>query len=222
MIMVLIIDTETTGVVEPEPIEIAWAMINDIETLAGVKKFEARYKPTKAISLGAMSTHHIMDEDLVDCDPSGSFSLPEGAAYLIGHNVDFDWKVIGSPEVKRICTLALSRDLYPGIDSHTLAAMFYHLERDSARFRLENAHSAFTDVMLCRDILKHIVKLLGVTTWDELWLASESARIPSVMPFGKHKGIAIKDIPADYKQWLLKQPDVDPYLASALRGGKEG
>jgi exodeoxyribonuclease X len=38
------------------------------------------------------------------------------------------------------------------------------------------------------------------------------------MSFGKHKGMAIADIPPDYKQRLLKQPDVDPYLVKALRG----
>jgi exodeoxyribonuclease X len=38
------------------------------------------------------------------------------------------------------------------------------------------------------------------------------------MTFGKHKGVAIKEIPGDYKRWLLGQPDVDPDLAKALRG----
>jgi exodeoxyribonuclease X len=51
---------------------------------------------------------------------------------------------------------------------------------------------------------------------DALWLASESARSPSVMPFGKHKGMAMADVPADYKRWLLGQGDIDPYLRKAL------
>ena len=53
-------------------------------------------------------------------------------------------------------------------------------------------------------------------TWEDIWQASELARIPTIMPFGKHKGTAIADIPADYKRWLLGQPDVDPYLRKAL------
>lgn len=40
------------------------------------------------------------------------------------------------------------------------------------------------------------------------------------MPFGKHKGDLISAIPTDYKEWLLRQPDVDPYLAKALNGGR--
>ena len=46
---------------------------------------------------------------------------------------------------------------------------------------------------------------------------SEAARIPTIMSFGKHKGMPIKDVPADYKRWLLGQSDIDPYLAIALR-----
>jgi exodeoxyribonuclease X len=36
------------------------------------------------------------------------------------------------------------------------------------------------------------------------------------MPFGKHKGEEITRIPADYRKWLLKQENVDPYLRKAL------
>lgn len=215
--MVLIIDTETTGFVEPELIEVGWLKVAD-RSLSPVNAFECRYRPSKAISLGAMATHHIMDEDLVDCEPSTAFALPTGTTYLIGHNIDFDWRVIGSPEVKRICTVALCRDLFPDVDSHSLSAMFYLLERETARERLRSAHSAMADVYLCRDILKHIITLLGVDSWEALWLASESAHIPKIMPFGKHKGVPIKDIPGDYVQWLLRQSDIDPYLVTALRG----
>ena len=33
---------------------------------------------------------------------------------------------------------------------------------------------------------------------------------------GKHKGIAIADIPNDYKRWLLNQDNIDPYLIQAF------
>jgi exodeoxyribonuclease X len=36
------------------------------------------------------------------------------------------------------------------------------------------------------------------------------------MTFGKWKGTPVKDVPYDYKRWLLGQPDVDPYLRKAL------
>jgi exodeoxyribonuclease X len=36
------------------------------------------------------------------------------------------------------------------------------------------------------------------------------------MPFGKHRGMLLTDLPGDYKQWLSGQGDIDPYLRKAL------
>jgi len=76
------------------------------------------------------------------------------------------------------------------------------------------------DVVNCLTIFRHLTMRFEpaeLSSWETVWQLSEKARIPKVMMFGKHKGTAIKDIPGDYKSWLLKQPDVDPYLVKALR-----
>lgn len=221
MTKAIVFDTETTGVVDPEIIEAAWVEPLFIDYLSPNKiadSFCARYKPSKPISLSAMSVHHIMDEDLECCQPSNTFRLPDNVDYLIGHNIDFDWGAAGKPVVNRICTLALSRYLWPELDSHSQSSMLYFLERESARDALVGkAHSAAQDVRNCLIILAHIVNKLGdVDSWGALWKHSEIARIPTVMPFGKHKGMPIKDIPSDYKRWLLNQPDIDQYLYEAL------
>ena len=138
--------------------------------------------------------------------------------YIIGHNVDYDWKVSGQPEVKRICTLALSRSVYPEADSHSQPAMTYLIDPQNARSLLRAAPSALADVQNCRSLLAHLIGRSGpVADWESQWELSEQARVPKVMTFGKHKGMPIADVPADYKAWLLRQPDVDPYLQAALR-----
>ncbi len=38
-----------------------------------------------------------------------------------------------------------------------------------------------------------------------------------VKSFGKHKGMPVAELPADYRGWLLRQEDVDPYLVKALK-----
>jgi len=212
----IIFDTEATGIKEPVLIEAAWLELESIEPFLVANPFVQRYNPGKPITLGALATHHIMDEELIDCPPASSFRLPDDVGYIIGHNVDFDWEVIGKPEIKRICTLALARKLWPNLDSHTQSALLYYLERDTAREQLRNAHSALTDVGICAVILDHICQQLGVKTAEDLYAESEKARIPTTMPFGKHKGMLLSDIPSDYKQWLLTQGDIDPNLRKAL------
>ena len=212
----IIFDTEATGIKEPVLIEAAWLELESIEPFSINNPFVQRYNPGKPITLGALATHHIMDEELVDCPPATSFSLPSDVEYLIGHNVDFDWEVIGKPEVKRICTLALARKLWTNLDSHNQGALLYYLDRNTAREQLRNAHSALTDVRICAVILDHICQQLNVKTIEDLYTESEKARIPTTMPFGKHKGLLLTDLPSDYKLWLLGLGDIDSYLKKAL------
>lgn len=219
----IILDTETTGIKPPvEAIEVGYIRLRScIEPHCVEADFVGRYAPSRPIETGALATHHIMDEDLLGHPPSGSFRLPDGVEYLIGHNVDYDWGVIGRPEVRRICTLAMSRYLWPDV-SHSLGAMIYLLERDRARELTREAHGALPDCRMCLIVLRHIFRRLGdlgvcPEHWGGLWEVSEKARLPTVMPFGKHAGKRITELPSDYKDWLLRQPDLDPYLVKALR-----
>ena len=212
----IIFDTEATGIKEPILIEAAWVELESFAPFTFTNPFVQRYNPEKPIALGALATHHIMDEELVDCPLAASFTLPEHVDYIIGHNVDFDWGVIGKPEVKRVCTLSLARKLWPNLDSHSQSALLYYLERNTAREQLRNAHSALIDVGICAAILNHICQQLGINAVEALYAESEKARIPTTMPFGKHKGSLLADVPSDYKAWLLKQGDIDPYLRKAL------
>lgn len=181
----------------------------------------ARFSSARRIAVGAMAAHHILEEDLQGLPPFPGFDTSRGIVYIVAHNVDFDWKMLKSPKVMRICTVALCRSIFPESDSHSLSAMVYHLldDKQLARKIVRNAHSAKTDVEILLDIvLPKILERLGdrVTTWGDLWEISEEARIPKIMPYGKHYGMAIADVPGGYKHWLLGQPDVDPYLRTAL------
>ncbi len=212
----IIFDTETTGKNNAVLIEAAWIRLDSINPFSTSEKFNQRYNPLKAIELGALATHHILDEELQDCPDYTEFSLPDNTEYIIGHNIDYDWNIIGQPDIKRICTVALSRRVWPELDSHNQSALLYFVDRQNAREKLKNAHSALADVENCAFILEKIIAKLGVATIEELWTISEQARIPTHMPFGKHKGVAIADIPRDYKTWLLNQDNVDPFVRKAL------
>jgi exodeoxyribonuclease X len=64
--------------------------------------------------------------------------------------------------------------------------------------------------------LEHICKERHIDSLEVLWQKSEDARIPTHMPFGKHKGIPIAEVPRDYARWLLDQPNVDPFVRRAF------
>jgi exodeoxyribonuclease X len=218
----IIFDTETTDSADgAEIIEAAWIPLRDdagfIELFT--ENFEQRYKPSKPITFGAMATHHIIDHELEDCPPSSAFALPDGLDYMIGHQIDFDWRMAGSPaNVKRICTLAIARKLWPDT-GHTLGALMYMLADDkyAMRDKLRNAHSAMADVYFCSRLLWAISKEAGpFDSLEALWHYSEECRIPEKITFGKHAGTAIKDLPTDYVLWFVRQPDVDPCLLKAF------
>lgn len=221
----VILDTETTGIGEEDKvIEFACTSIIPHLTLADIDDVsiaDARFSSDRAISFGAMATHHIIDADLAGLRPFPGFDESRGIVYIIAHNVDFDWRMIKEPKVLRICTLALARWLWPDLDSHSLGALVYYLSADKAeaRSRLRAAHSAKADVESLLDIVLPAIlaRLPHVKTWPDLWDASEIARIPTIMPFGKHYKTPIAEVPSGYKRWLLDQPDVDPYLRIALR-----
>lgn len=214
----LVVDCETTG---GEPLEVIELGIIPV-FFYGRSLFEGSgivnrsFRPNGKITFGAMATHHICDSDLIGCSPSSEAKLPDGCKYMIGHNVDYDWQALGSPNVKRICTLALSRKLWPELDCHKLGAVAYRVFGSAAKDMLVNAHSALSDARVTVNVLSKILERTGFETWEGVWNLSELARVPTHFTFGKHKGMLIKDAPSDYKAWLLRQDDVDPYLRKAL------
>lgn len=227
---VYLIDTETTGFKDPQVIQLAWMRLRfDEGYIVEDGTFNRFYRPSKEIELGALATHHISLQDLVDCDSSDTAKLPADAEYIIGHNVDFDWKALGQPQVKRICTEALARALWPNLDSHKLGACLYHVNPEDAKALLKNAHDAEADCCACLSLLFSITDRLEACgtpaqTAYQLWLISEEARIPKIMSFGKYKGEPISSVPTAYMNWYRRQDDPDPYLLKAFdavgRGGR--
>jgi exodeoxyribonuclease X len=227
--MIYVVDTETTSVEKPEVIELAWLQIGFPITVSS--SYEQRFRPKGAISYGAMAVHHILPQELENKPAAETASLPPDTTYIIGHNVDFDYNAIPlkPPGIKRICTLAIARALFPTLDTHMLGALTYFFatgNREAARESLQKAHNALADVGLCLGILGRLLNSVDEDsrpqTIEALWEFSEDCRIPRVMAFGKYKGQKIKDIPRDYMSWAARQADFDPYVLKAFQLAKEG
>ena len=221
----IILDTET-HTLNGQPIEIAYAPVEIHDHKISLDKsrlFDQLYTVDEPISYAAMAVHHILESDLVGKPHYQSFQLPPETQYIIGHNIDYDIRAlekcgVNSTPIKAICTLALSRRVWPDAEAHNISALIYMISKGSERARemIRKAHRADMDIILTANILMHIVHHLNINSIEELYLASEEARIPKTLNFGKHRGTAINDLPADYVQWLLRQDDLDPYLRKAL------
>ncbi len=221
----IILDTET-HTLNGQPIEIAYAPIQISDhkiTLDKSQLFDQLYSVDEPISFAAMAVHHILEADLEDKPHYTTFKLPEDTLYIIGHNIDYDIRAlekcgVDSTRIKAICTLALARLVWPNAEAHNISALIYMISKGSekAREMIRKAHRADMDIILTANILMHIVHHLKINSIEELYAASEDARIPRSINFGKHRGTAIADLPADYVQWLMRQEDLDPYLRKAL------
>ncbi|RZG71874.1 3'-5' exonuclease [Acinetobacter wuhouensis] len=222
----IILDTETHDL-KGLPIEIAYVpfqLANGEASIYADQAFDEYYSINAKINFGAMAVHHILESDIAGKPFYTTFKLPDDVQYIIGHNIDYDIEAISkcgvnTKPLKAICTLALARKVWPH-EAHNISALTYMLLEgsDIARQKLRSAHNAKQDVLLTGFILKSIIRALNIQTIEELYEASESARIPTIISFGKHKGTEIKFLPPDYKRWLCNQPDVDPYLVKALKG----
>lgn len=222
----IILDTET-HTLNGLPIEIAYAPI-EIDagklSLDRSKMFDQLYSiGDEKISFAAMAVHHILEAEIADQPNFSTFQLPAETTYIIGHNIDYDIRAIqqcgvDTSHIKAICTLALARLVWPDAEAHNISALIYMISKGSekAREMLKGAHRADADIILTANILMHIIYKLNIQSIEELFEASEDARIPRTINFGKHRGSKIAELPSDYVSWLLKQTDLDPYLKKAL------
>lgn len=186
--------------------------------------FNQFFSVNEPICYGSMAVHHIVESDLIDKPSYTTFRLPETVEYVIGHNVDYDLEAIrrcGIPvdHLKPICTMALSKKVFPDAQSYKLSALIYMLSvhQTTTRKLLKNAHDALIDVQLTADLLKALQQRLNAASFEYLHQMTVQARIPTALTFGRYKGTAINNVPLDYVLWLLKQENLDKFLRIALQ-----
>lgn len=235
----MIIDFEATDVSkEAEATQLGWRNVRfdkqgslcaDLDHLPSApRSLSILCTPDRAISYGAMAVSHITMENL-----KGTYNhkdliptlLPEGEAYIIAHNADYDIQVAANAGVdvsqyKAICTQALARRMLPDLDSHSLVALTYAINPELARQYCRNAHDAGYDVTFTLWLLEHLCVEGDITSMERLYLASEDARTPIAFDFGKHKGEVIKEVAChvkkrEYFKWVFETINDKPYLLAA-------
>ena len=200
----IVLDFETTGL-QPgyRPVEIAWLEFDSLYKVS--QSVTSLIDPQIPIEPGAQKVHGISSEMLAGMPTLEEFLQGEHAdkfanehVLVVAHNAAFDLPMF-APFCKKatsLCTMRLAQALYPTAENHklqTLASMF--------AVDVEPTHRAMADVGACFELLRTIAKKEDKSI-DELLVVASHTSPESLMPFGKHKGKMIKDLPSDYVAWL--------------------
>jgi DNA polymerase III epsilon subunit-like protein len=212
----VIADTETTGLTGPA-CEIALHEICP-DTLDMIWEIDSLIDPECEIEPGAAAIHGITDEMVADEPTMAEFveyRLGDRFAgrdiVLICHNAVFDVKrlhAIGDITAS-ICTLFHARQLIPEAPNHKLQTL-----REHFGFPVNEAHRALADVYTTKRLLREI---LGRTHRGlREFLATMDTTVHR-MPWGKHKGTLLHQVPRDYLLWLKKEcKDLEPNLLKSV------
>jgi exodeoxyribonuclease X len=116
-----------------------------------------------------------------------------------------------------ICTWRLAKAVYgidyPSISSFGLNYLRYYFDLPVSDDLI--IHRAEADVVLCGELLLHLLsrivdnKLIDMekdVKSQLIALCSNPVQVKT-FPFGKHKGVALADIPTDYYVWAINNMD---------------
>ena len=156
------IDTETTGL-KPDRDRLIEVGLVRIEEGKEVDRYQTLLQP--GISLPAIITDitGITDEDLLDAprfqDVAEEIASFLDGALFVAHNAEFDYgflkyefaRVDIDLSLSRLCTVRLSRMLYPEHRRHDLSSI---IER--YRFPIESRHRAFDDALIVWKLLEQM------------------------------------------------------------------
>jgi DNA polymerase-3 subunit epsilon len=188
-----ILDVETTGASAPYDRIIEIGVIR-IEKNKIVKKFETLINPEVTISpfienLTGIVGRQLKDAPLFSEIKSDLAELLDGCVF-VAHNARFDYsfirneyKRIGVPySAKQLCTVKLSRLLFPNFSHHNLDSIIERFE-----IKCERRHRALDDAMVLWDFLQ---KVGNTTTPGKLQKAFDAIlKKPSLPPLLKSKDV---------------------------------
>lgn len=213
-------DTETTGIRSDKD------RIVEIAAYDPVRKqsFEKLVNPGCPIPSSASAIHNITDDMVKDCPDFSQIGREfvefcDGDVVLIAHNNDgfdihflrseFSRHAISMPSWNFLDSLKWARRYRADLPRHTLQFL-----REVYKIAENNAHRALDDVLVLHQVFSFMTDDLDIETI--LKLINKPREIQH-MPFGKHQGVPLKDVPRDYIKWLANSGAFDKFENAELR-----
>ena len=202
----IIFDLETTGL-DVEKVRIVEYMFYNIKTheyISGFVNPECEIPP-EVIKINGITNMDVDDQPVFKEHIEKIMDFIGPKAYLVAHNaIRYDVPLLYN-ELKRngqkplkgwkvIDTLRIARTLYPDLKNHKQDTL-----REKFKLGLNNNHQANKDVLDLGVIFCNMLKGKKI---EELYKMSNEF-IYTRMPFGKHRGKLISEVPDDYIKWML-------------------
>ncbi|KOC88986.1 exodeoxyribonuclease X [Winslowiella iniecta] len=214
--MLRVIDTETCGL-QGGIVEVASVDVIDGQI---VNPMSDLVSPDRPISRQAMAIHRISESMVIGKPPiEEAIGRYHGSPYYVAHNASFDRRVLPEMHGEWICTMTLSRKLWPGIKYGNQAL------RESLQLEVNppadlHAHRALYDCYVTAALL---IRIMQTTGWDaaEMLARMQPKSGMDTFPFGKYRGRKIEEVAKrdpGYLKWVLKNiPNLKADLRSAMQ-----
>ena len=213
-------DTETTGIKAERDRIVEIAAYDPVRDL----RFEKLVNPGCLIPPEVTAIHGITDE-MVSSAPSFAvvgaefIDFCEGDVVLISHNNDnfdvhflrheFQRNAVIMPSWKFLDSLKWARRYRPDLPRHTLQFL-----REIYGIPANNAHRALDDVIVLHQIFQFLTDDLSM---DDVFSLLNRPRNIQTMPFGKHQGQPLAQLPRTYVQWLASSGALEKGENSELK-----
>lgn len=216
------IDCETTGL-DPKADRIIEVAVACFDAFAVYEDMEFLIDPECEIPQASIDIHHIT-QDMVTGKPKIQEVLPDllrliGNHIIVGHGVGFDIALLANAAERFSIPCRILNNRY--LDTLRMARLYGEspvnsLEQLRKHFNvpLEGAHRAMSDVIVNREVFLHLAKRYKTT--EQIFEVLSRPIMMANMPFGKHKGRPLKEIPLQYLQWMANK-DFDGDLLFSIR-----
>lgn len=231
-----VLDTETVSTADDaDIIEYSFSVWDRDETLENITQKYNTTQPIShgASAIHFLTNNDLLNEPFLNEHGLMLETLQGfGAKYFCGHNVGFDRRMIVNNLTRHgyevpqsvlsahswIDTLRIAKKLYSqdqSFENLKLAYLWFRLGVNEKVQRKIVPHSAEDDVLMCFHVLMYMVEELidqklidpNKNVGDEIIRFSTEPMNYKVMPFGKHKGMDMDEVPLNYLEWMVKNSD---------------
>lgn len=155
----------------------------------------------------ARAVHHITDAEMAEAQPLKKvLAMVVGADFFAAHNSAYERKYLDLGAAPWLCTLKAARRVWPDAPAHGLQVIRYW--RNLAEGDMRQAHRAGPDAYFGALILIDLIKS-GASVRDMVAWEQQPSLLPGAIRFGKHRGTAWRDLPADYLDWIANKSEMD-------------